>query len=84
MRKAPTCFVPEPQLCILLVSKKTQALWKIYGGMVKYIIYYALYFVQYDAYFLKNDDARKCKYLIVTHNFRLSHNSFKLLSHEVQ
>ena len=28
-----------------LVGKKARALWKVYGGMLKYVINYALYFV---------------------------------------
>ena len=33
-----------------LVGKKTHAIWKVYGGMLKYITYYALYLAYYDAY----------------------------------
>ena len=66
-----------------LVGKKTHAIWKVYGGMLKYIIHYAFYLARYDAYFHINDDARKCRYLSVTNNFIFSHNLFKLLTHEV-
>ena len=47
------------------------------------IINYALYLAHYDAYFHIYDDVKKCRYLSVTNNFILPHNSFKLLSHEV-
>ena len=66
-----------------LVCKKIRAIWKVYGGMLKYIINYALYLAHYDAYFQINDDAKKCRYLSVTNNFIFSYISFKLLSHEV-
>ena len=56
-----------------LVGKKTRAIWKIYGGMLKYIIYCALYLAHYDAYFQINDDAMKCRYLSVTNNFIFPH-----------
>ena len=52
-----------------LVGKKTSAIWKVYGRMLKYIINYALYLADYDAYFQINDDAKKCRYLNVTNNF---------------
>ena len=58
-----------------LVGKKTHAIWKVYGGMLKYIINYA----HYDAYFHINDDAKKCRYLSVTNNFIFSHNLFKFI-----
>ena len=32
-----------------LVGKKTHAILKVYGGMLKYIINYAFYLVSYDA-----------------------------------
>ena len=35
----------------LVGKKKTRAIWKVYGGMLKYIINYALYLAHYDAYF---------------------------------
>ena len=66
------------------VGKKTHAIWKVYGGMLKYIINCAFYLARYDAYFHINGDAKKCRYLSVTYNFIFSHNLFKLLSHEVQ
>ena len=34
-----------------LVGKKTRAIWKVYGGMLKYIINYALYLAHYVAHF---------------------------------
>ena len=52
-------------------------------GMLKYIINYALYYAHYDAYFPINDAAKKSRYLSVTNKYIFSHNSFKLLSHEV-
>ena len=51
-----------------LVGKKTLALWKVYGEMLKYIINYALYLAHYRAYFHINDDAKKCRYLNLTNN----------------
>ena len=51
-----------------LVGKKTRAIWKIYGGMLKYIFNYALYLAHYDPYFQINDDAKKCRYLSMTNN----------------
>ena len=42
------------------VGKKTHASLKFYRGMLKYLINYALYFAHYEAYFHKNDDAKKC------------------------
>ena len=35
-----------------LVGKKTRALWKVYGGMLKYVINYALYLVHYMHIFM--------------------------------
>ena len=35
-----------------LVGKKTRALWKVYGGMLKYVINYALNFVHYIHIFI--------------------------------
>ena len=66
-----------------LVGKKTCAIWKVNGGMLEYIINYALYLAHYDAHFKINDDAKKCRNLSMTNNFIFSHISFKLLSHEV-
>ena len=66
-----------------LVGKKTRALWKVYGGMLKYAINYALYISALNAYFHINDDAKKCRYLSVANNFIFSHKPFKLLPHEV-
>ena len=43
-------------------------------GNVKYVITYALYLAHY-----MNDDAKKCRYLSDTNNFKFSRNSFKLL-----
>ena len=58
-----------------LVGKKTRAIWKVYGGMLKYIINYTLYLAHYDAYFQINGDAKKCRYLSVTNdlNFLIFH-----------
>ena len=66
-----------------LVGKKTRAIWKVYEGMLKYTINYALYLLHYDAYFQINDATKKYRYLSVTNNFIFSYISFKLLSHEV-
>ena len=66
-----------------LVGKKTRALWKVYGEMLKYILNHALYLAHYRAYFHINDDTKKCRYLSVTNNFIFPHNSFKWLSYEV-
>ena len=66
-----------------LVCKKTHAIWKVYGGMLKCIINYTCYLARYDAYFHINDDAKKCRCLSVTNNFTFSHNLFKLLSYGV-
>ena len=35
-----------------LVGKKTRALWKVYGGMLKYVINYALYLAHYMHIFI--------------------------------
>ena len=35
-----------------LVGKKTRALWKVYAGMLKYIINYALYLAHYMHFFM--------------------------------
>ena len=35
-----------------LVGKKTRALWKVYGGMSKYVINYALYLAHYMHIFI--------------------------------
>ena len=35
-----------------LVGKKTRALWKVYGEMLKYIINYALYLAHYRHIFI--------------------------------
>ena len=66
-----------------LVGKKFRAIWKVYGGMLKYIIDCGLYLAHYDAYFQINDDAKKCRYLSVTNNFIFSYILFKLLSYKV-
>ena len=63
---------------------KPHAIWKVYGGMLKYIINFAFYLARYDAYFHINYDAKKCRYGCVSNNFIFSHNLFKLLSHEVR
>ena len=61
------------------IKTKTRAIWKVYGGMLRYIMNLA----HYDAYFQINDDAKKCRFLSVTNNFIFSYISFKLLSDEV-
>ena len=65
---AVTPSIRIAQVFSALVGKKTRAIWKVYGGMLKYIINYALYSALYDAYFQVNDDAKKCRYLSVTNN----------------
>ena len=55
-----------------LVGKRTHAIWKVYGGMLKYKL--CLLFSAYDAYFHINDDAKKCRFLSVTNNFIFSHD----------
>ena len=65
------------------VGWQEDAIWKVYGGILKYIINYDFYLARYDAYFHINDDAKKYRSLSVTNNFIFSHNLFKLLSHEV-
>ena len=75
-----TSLIRIAQVFSDLVGKKTRALWKVYGEMLKYIINYALHLTHYTAYFHINDDAKKCRYLSVTTNFIFPHNSFKLLS----
>ena len=32
-----------------LVGKKARAIWKVYGGKLKYVLNYALYLAHYDA-----------------------------------
>ena len=64
-----------------MFGKKTSATLMVYGGMIKYIINFALYLAHYDAYCHINDEA-KCRYLSVTNKFIFSHNSLKLLPHE--
>ena len=80
---AVTSLIRIAQVFSKLVGKKTRAIWKVYGGMLKYIINCALYLPHYDAYFQISDDAKKCRYLSVTNNFIFSYISFKLFSHEV-
>ena len=60
------------------------AIWKFYGGMLKYIINLGLYLAHYNEYFHINDNAKKCKYLVsqIVINIYFFHYSFKLLSHE--
>ena len=48
-----------------LVGKKTRAISKVYGGMLKYIINKGLYLAHYNEYFHVNDDAKKCKILVL-------------------
>ena len=47
-----------------LVGKKTHAIWKVYGGMLKYINKYALYLAHYDAYFHINGDSSSVNILV--------------------
>ena len=42
-----------------LVGKMTRAIWKVYGGMLKYMINYAFYLAHYDAYFHMNNGAKR-------------------------
>ena len=65
---AVTSSIRIAQVFPELVGKKTHALWKVYGGMLKYIINCAFYLARYDAYFHINDDAKKCRYVSVTNN----------------
>ena len=60
-----------------LVGKTTHATVKVYRGMLKYLINYALYLAHYDAYFHINDDAKECRYLRVINNFIFLYNSVK-------
>ena len=75
-----TSLIRIAQVFSDLVGKKTRALWKVYGEMLKYIINYALHLTHSMAYFHINDDTKKCRYLSVTNNFIFPHNPFKLLS----
>ena len=54
-----TSSIRTAQVFPELVGKKTRAVWKVYGGMLKYIINYALCLAHYNAYFHINDDAMK-------------------------
>ena len=47
-----------------LVGKKTHDTLKVYRGMLKYMINYALYLAHYDSYFHMNDDTKKCRHLV--------------------
>ena len=82
---AVTSSIRIAQVFPVLVGKKTHAIWKVYRGMLKYIISYAFYLARYDAYFHINDDAKKCRYLSVTNTVIVCSLIilFKLLSHEV-
>ena len=51
-----TSSVRIAQVFPKLVGRKTRALWKVYGGMLNYIINYVFYLAHYDAYFHINDD----------------------------
>ena len=57
----------------MLVGKKTYATFKVYRGMLKYMINYALCLAHYDAYFHKNGGAKKCRYLVSQIIFFLFH-----------
>ena len=59
-----TTLIRIPQVFPKLVGKKIHATQKVYGGLLKYMINFALYLAHYDAYFRINDDAKKCKYLV--------------------
>ena len=59
-----------------LVGKTTRATLKVYRGMLKYMITYALYLAHYDAYFHINDDAKTCHksfYILLLIHFNCSH-----------
>ena len=56
---AVTSSIRIAQVFPELVGKKTRAVWKVYGGMLKYIINYALCLAHYNACFHINDDAKK-------------------------
>ena len=61
-----------------LVGKKTHATLKIYRGMLKYMINYALYLAHYDAYFHTYDDATQFRYIVsqvVLYSFIIHLNS---------
>ena len=78
-----TSSIRTEQVYSELVGKTTRAIWKVYGGMLKYIINSDLYLAHYDAYFHINDGAEKFRYLSVTNNYIFSQDHFNLLSHEV-
>ena len=49
---AVTSSIRIAQVFSDLVGKKTRALWKVYGGMLKYVINYALYLAHYMHIFI--------------------------------
>ena len=49
---AVTSSIRTAQVFPDLVGKKTRALWKVYGGMLKYVINYALYLALYMHIFI--------------------------------
>ena len=55
---AVTSSIRIAQVFPELVGKKTRAVWKVYGGMLRYIINYALCLAHYNAYFHITDDAK--------------------------
>ena len=61
-----TSSIRSAQIFPKLVGQKTRATLNVYGGILKYIINYALYLPLHDAYFYINDDAKKRRYLSVT------------------
>ena len=60
---AVTSSIRIAQVFPKLVGRKTHATLKVYRGMLKFMINYALYLAPYDAYFHINDDAKNCRYL---------------------
>ena len=56
---AVTSSIRIAQVFPELVGKKTRAIWKVFGGVLKYIFNYALSLAHYDAYFQINDDVKK-------------------------
>ena len=47
-----TSSIRNAQVFPGLVGKKTRALWEVYGGMLKYVINYALNLVHYMHIFI--------------------------------
>ena len=59
-----TSSIRIPQVFPNLVGKKAHVTLKVYRGMLKYMINYALYLAHDDAYFHINDDAKKYRYFV--------------------